>query len=51
MKITGARLKFLNHAGYLKNAAGTAPGMWFEKEGTIFISMPGVPYEMKYIMT
>jgi nicotinamide-nucleotide amidase len=34
----------------LKNAAGTAPGMWFEKEGTIFISMPGVPYEMKYIM-
>jgi nicotinamide-nucleotide amidase len=35
----------------LKNAAGTAPGMWFEKEGKIFISMPGVPYEMKYIMT
>lgn len=34
----------------LRNAAGTAPGMWFEKEGTIFISMPGVPYEMKYIM-
>jgi nicotinamide-nucleotide amidase len=34
----------------LTNAAGTAPGMWFEKEGTIFISMPGVPYEMKYIM-
>ncbi|MCX6253290.1 MAG: competence/damage-inducible protein A [Bacteroidia bacterium] len=35
----------------LKNATGTAPGMWFEKDGTIFISMPGVPYEMKYIMT
>lgn len=35
----------------LKNAVGTAPGMWFEKEGTIFISMPGVPHEMKYIMT
>lgn len=34
----------------LKNAAGTAPGMWFEKHGTIFISMPGVPYEMKYLM-
>jgi nicotinamide-nucleotide amidase len=34
----------------LKNAAGTAPGMWFEKEGTIFISMPGVPHEMKYLM-
>ena len=35
----------------LKNAAGTAPGMWFEQDGTIFISMPGVPYEMKYLMT
>jgi nicotinamide-nucleotide amidase len=34
----------------LKNAAGTAPGMWFEKDDTIFISMPGVPHEMKYIM-
>lgn len=35
----------------LKNATGTAPGMWFEKKDTIFISMPGVPFEMKYIMT
>lgn len=35
----------------LKNAAGTAPGMWFEKGGTIFISMPGVPNEMKHIMS
>jgi nicotinamide-nucleotide amidase len=35
----------------LKNSAGTAPGMWFEKDGTIFISMPGVPHEMKHIMT
>jgi nicotinamide-nucleotide amidase len=34
----------------LTNAAGTAPGMWFEKDRTIFISMPGVPSEMKYIM-
>ncbi len=34
----------------LPNAAGTAPGMWFENEGTAFISMPGVPGEMKYIM-
>lgn len=34
----------------LPNAAGTAPGMWFEKDGTVFISMPGVPGEMKYIM-
>jgi len=35
----------------LTNARGTAPGMWFEKNNTIFVSMPGVPYEMKYIMT
>lgn len=35
----------------LTNARGTAPGMWFEKNGTIFVSMPGVPSEMKYIMT
>ena len=34
----------------LTNATGTAPGMWFEKEGTIYVSMPGVPMEMKYIM-
>lgn len=34
----------------IKNASGTAPGMWFEKDGTIFISMPGVPNEMKYLM-
>jgi len=34
----------------LTNAMGTAPGLWFEKSGTVFVSMPGVPYEMKYIM-
>lgn len=35
----------------LHNRAGTAPGMWFEKEGKIFVSMPGVPHEMKAIMS
>jgi nicotinamide-nucleotide amidase len=35
----------------LKNATGTAPGMWFEKDGTIFVSMPGVPHEMIHLMT
>ena len=34
----------------LFNEQGTAPGMWFEKDDTIFVSMPGVPYEMKYLM-
>lgn len=32
------------------NKRGTAPGMWFEKGGKIFVSMPGVPYEMKGMM-
>ena len=34
----------------LPNKNGTAPGMWFEKKDTIFVSMPGVPYEMMGIM-
>lgn len=33
----------------LKNEFGTAAGMWFEEDDVIFISMPGVPYEMKSI--
>ncbi|WP_264509319.1 CinA family nicotinamide mononucleotide deamidase-related protein [Flavobacterium sp. N1719] len=37
-------------AEVLFNQVGTAPGMWIQKENTVFISMPGVPYEMKYIM-
>ena len=32
------------------NELGTAPGMWFEKDNKHFISMPGVPFEMKYLM-
>jgi nicotinamide-nucleotide amidase len=35
----------------LNNPVGTASGMWFEKEGKVLVSMPGVPYEMKHIMT
>ena len=34
----------------LMNHYGTAPGMWLEKENTVFVSMPGVPYEMKGLM-
>ncbi|MFC2106817.1 competence/damage-inducible protein A [Bacteroidota bacterium] len=34
----------------IHNANGTAPGMWFEKNGKIFISMPGVPFELKPMM-
>lgn len=35
----------------ITNTVGTAPGMWFENKGKIFVSMPGVPYEMKQMMT
>lgn len=31
----------------LENRHGTAPGMWMKKNSTVFISLPGVPYEMK----
>lgn len=34
----------------LFNRVGTAPGMWMEKEDTVYISLPGVPYEMKYLV-
>ena len=34
----------------LFNKVGTAPGMWMKKENTVFISLPGVPYEMKYLV-
>ena len=37
-------------AKVLFNKAGTAPGMWMEKENTVFISLPGVPFEMKYLI-
>ncbi|MCC6371796.1 MAG: competence/damage-inducible protein A [Bacteroidia bacterium] len=35
----------------IRNPDGTAPGMWMKKNNTVFISMPGVPYEMKAMMT
>jgi nicotinamide-nucleotide amidase len=35
----------------ITNAVGTAPGMWFERNGKVFVSMPGVPHEMKRMMT
>jgi nicotinamide-nucleotide amidase len=34
----------------IQNKRGSAPGMWFEKDGKIFVSMPGVPNEMKGMM-
>lgn len=35
----------------LFNEKGTAPGMWFERNGKVFISLPGVPHEMKHLVS
>ncbi len=35
----------------LTNRVGTAPGMWFQENGKVYVSMPGVPHEMKTLMT
>ncbi|MDX1940901.1 MAG: competence/damage-inducible protein A [Saprospiraceae bacterium] len=39
-----------SNAMLLENKMGTAPGMWFELDGKVLVSMPGVPYEMEYLM-
>ncbi|SRX55392.1 competence/damage-inducible protein A [Aequorivita sp. CIP111184] len=37
-------------ATILANLHGTAPGMWMEKDEVVFVSLPGVPYEMKHLL-
>jgi len=39
-----------DNATYIPNLWGTAPGMWFEKDNVVYVSLPGVPYEMKSLM-
>lgn len=39
-----------SNAQILVNKMGSAPAMWMEEKGSVFVSMPGVPYEMKYLM-
>lgn len=34
----------------LVNKVGTAPGMWFERDGKVVVSLPGVPFEMQWLM-
>lgn len=56
--ITNAPISDLNRkqalvpskAAVLMNRFGTAPGMWFEKNNKVFVSLPGVPYEMKALI-
>ena len=39
------------NAVYIQNDWGTAPGMWFEHQNRVYVSLPGVPFEMKHLMT
>lgn len=39
-----------NNCNVLLNKNGTAPGMWFRENGKVYVSLPGVPFEMKYLM-
>jgi nicotinamide-nucleotide amidase len=52
-RLTGSNLRQAEVPGncrVLMNFHGTAPGMWFEKDGTILVSLPGIPYEMEGLM-
>ncbi len=40
-----------NNCRVVQNANGTAPGLWFEKDGKVVVAMPGVPYETKAMVT
>ncbi len=46
-----AQASLPSKATLLMNDFGTAPGMWFYENKTVFISLPGVPYEMKGLLT
>jgi nicotinamide-nucleotide amidase len=50
LEVNRAQADLPKGAHILANTRGTAQGMWFEKNGKVLISMPGVPYEMKGIM-
>lgn len=50
LEINIKQAEVLNNCVTLLNLNGTAPGMWIEHEDKIFVSMPGVPFEMMYMM-
>ncbi len=49
-KVQEYQAQLPSKATLLVNDFGTAPGMWFYESDTVFVSMPGVPYEMKGLM-
>jgi nicotinamide-nucleotide amidase len=50
LEINIKQAEVLDNCVTLLNLNGTAPGMWIEHEDKIFVSMPGVPFEMMYMM-
>lgn len=50
-ELTRSQAMVPDKATIINNPVGTAPITWFEKEGKIIVSMPGVPYEMKQAMS
>jgi len=49
--LTRAQAMVPDNCTVIQNVVGTAPVTWFEKEGKVIVSMPGVPYEMKHAMS
>lgn len=50
-ELTRAQAMVPDKCTVIQNKVGTAPCTWFEKDGKILVSMPGVPYEMKWLMS
>jgi nicotinamide-nucleotide amidase len=50
-ELTKSQAMVPDNATVIRNPIGTAPITWFEKEGKVIVSMPGVPYEMKQAMS
>lgn len=50
LKINETQADVPENCTVLLNKNGTAPGMWFEEVGKVFVSLPGVPFEMQYLM-
>lgn len=49
-KLTRLQAALPEKCQMVSNERGTACGMWFDKSGKVFVSMPGVPHEMKFMM-
>ncbi|PHR26272.1 MAG: competence/damage-inducible protein A [Fluviicola sp.] len=51
LEVNTKQAEMPENARVLKNDMGTASGMWFDHKDKVLISLPGVPYEMKHLMT